>query len=76
MDIRKLALISLAGVTVFGAGVVYGRQAHMESALDHLRSARSELNDATGNKGGHKAKAIRLVNEAIDEVRAGISYAD
>jgi len=50
-------------------------QPHMESALSELRSARGELEAATPDKGGHKVRAIELVDEAISEVKAGIAYA-
>ncbi len=47
----------------------------MQAALDELRGARSELEAATSDKGGHRAKAIELVDEAIGEVKAGIEFA-
>ncbi len=50
-------------------------QPHMQSALDHLAAAKSELQAATSDKGGHRAHAIELVDEAIAEVREGITYA-
>jgi hypothetical protein len=47
----------------------------MEAALSHLHSARAELESAAPNKGGHRARAIEIVNQAIAEVQAGIDYA-
>ena len=47
-------------------------QPHMERALEHLRQARSNLEAATSDKGGHRKNAIKLVNDAIDEVKKGI----
>ena len=47
-------------------------QPHMEAALNFLRAARSDLDKATSDKGGYRANAIKLVNQAIDEVKAGI----
>jgi len=52
-----------------------GGQPHMQAALDHLQSARSELNAAEANKGGHRERAIRLVDDAIDQVQRGIEFA-
>ena len=49
-------------------------QPHMEAALDKLRSARSNLEAATEDKGGHRVKALEHVNKAIDEVQKGIEY--
>ncbi len=74
MQIRKTFAIALAGTTLFGAGMVYGRQPHMQAALDHLRDARGELQEASADKGGHRVKAIELINQAIDEVQAGIRF--
>jgi len=52
-----------------------GGQPHMQSALDHLQSARSELSAAEANKGGHRERAIRLVDDAIDQVQRGMEFA-
>jgi hypothetical protein len=49
-------------------------QPRMEAALDQLRSARSNLDAASSDKGGHREKAIDYVNKAIDEVKKGIEY--
>ena len=70
--------IKIAALTAaLGIGACVGAtaaQPHMENALDALRNARSELVAATPNKGGHRERAISLVNQAIDETRAGISF--
>jgi hypothetical protein len=47
----------------------------MNAALDELRAARSELQAAESDKGGHRVKAIGLIDEAIGEVQAGIEFA-
>ena len=54
------------------AGAEY--QKHMVAALDHLRSARDQLSVATHDKGGHRVKALDLVNQAIAQVEKGINY--
>jgi hypothetical protein len=46
----------------------------MRAALDALRNAKRELDDATSDKGGHRARAIRLVNQAMGEVERGMVY--
>ena len=51
-------------------------QPHMEAALGYLRNAKSDLERATADKGGHRANAINLVNQAIDEVKKGIDAAE
>jgi hypothetical protein len=70
----KVAALAVA----LGIGACVGAtaaQPHMENALDALRTARSELQAAEPNKGGHRERAISLVNQAIDETRAGIDFA-
>jgi hypothetical protein len=49
-------------------------QPNMYNALQSLRNARAELYHATPNKGGHRERAISLVDQAIGETEAGIAY--
>ena len=49
-------------------------QPRMTSARTHLQQARAQLQVAVRNKGGHRAKAIALINNAIAEINAGIRY--
>ena len=58
-----------------GIGYAIGAQPHMEASLSLLRSARAELAAATPNKGGHRARALGLIDQAIAEVRDGIAFA-
>ena len=66
-----LTLIIAAG---FVAGRASADQPRMHAALEHLRAARAELDKATPDKGGHREAAIKLVNDAIAQVEAGIAY--
>ena len=74
---RALIVAAVAALPVAGfvAGQALAYQPHMQSAMDHLRAARGELNAATADKGGHRARAISYVDRAINETRAGIAYA-
>ncbi len=47
---------------------------HMSAALGHLQEARAELEKAASNKGGHKERALQLVDQAIQQVRQGEAY--
>ncbi|MBZ5720770.1 MAG: hypothetical protein LAO03_10360 [Acidobacteriia bacterium] len=49
-------------------------QPEMVSALEHLREAKRALESASRDKGGHRAKAIALINDAIRQVEEGIQY--
>lgn len=56
----------------FAAGLAVAAQPHMQNALHALRNSKAELESALPDKGGHRVKAIGLVDEAIAEVNAGI----
>ncbi|HWD28006.1 MAG TPA: hypothetical protein VG387_12625 [Rhizomicrobium sp.] len=72
IGVAALAATMTTGVFV---GVALADQPHMRAALDELRQARSELDRAEHNKGGHREAAIRLVDQAIDEVKMGMDDA-
>jgi hypothetical protein len=78
-----VALLGLAGISLPAVlrgqpqPVLHddGQQVHMKAALDALRNAKHHLDEAEADKGGHRAKAMELVNSAITETEAGIAYA-
>ena len=49
-------------------------QPRMQAALEALRTAKRELEAATPDKGGHRAAAIKAVNNAMDHVERGIAF--
>src|SRR5256885_16285549 len=65
------ALLLVAMVTIAAA---VPDQPFMQAARVNLQNARSELQKANPDKGGHRVKAISLVNNAIAEVNAGIAF--
>jgi hypothetical protein len=65
------AIILLGLVAIAGA---VPDQPLMQAARSSLQTARGELQKATPDKGGHRVKALSLVNSAISEVNAGIAY--
>jgi hypothetical protein len=71
--IRSLALGAMIA-TSFGIGFAIGAQPHMEAALGLLQNARAELQAALPNKGGHRERAIGLVDQAIAETKNGIAF--
>ncbi len=70
----RLMLIGAAVLMVasFAAGFALAAQPHMQNALHALRNSKAELETALPDKGGHRVKAIALVDQAIAEVNAGI----
>jgi hypothetical protein len=69
---KAIVILTVAG-GAFAAGLAYAAQPHMEAALNALLSAQTELRVAEHNKGGHRAKALDLVDRAIQQVRLGIA---
>jgi hypothetical protein len=71
-------VIALLIVTAIASGFVAGRasadQPRMQAALEHLRLAKGELEHADRDKGGHRERALRLTNQAIDEVEKGVRF--
>ncbi|HKO45358.1 MAG TPA: hypothetical protein VJU84_18940 [Pyrinomonadaceae bacterium] len=78
---KAIGLINSA-ISEINAGIRFDRRHHhpvlspdqpnMQRALDHLRSAKSNLENASTDKGGHRNNALRFVNDAIGEVKKGI----
>ena len=73
------ALVIMAGLSLYS--VVHAQNAqmarqepHMSAALGHLEQAKAELEKATPNKGGHREKALQLVSQAMEQVKAGEAY--
>lgn len=50
-------------------------QPEMRAAFDALEHARAELEAAEPNKGGHRERAIGVVQQALVAVREGMQYA-
>lgn len=76
---KSLALVVLLGV--FAAPVTMAtasmeEQPHMRSALEHLRAAKAELEQAEADKGGHRVAAIKATNDAIRHAEEGIKFAN
>lgn len=79
LKLWKASTLTLAGALAFVVGnQMYEAHAdpqpHMVSALASLKAGRSQLENATADKGGHRAAAIRLTDQAIEEVKKGIAF--
>jgi hypothetical protein len=73
-------LAVLIGLSVYSLGrpaqthEMAVQEPHMSAALGHLEQAKSELERSSANKGGHREKAIQLVDQAMQQVRQGEAY--
>ena len=70
------AAIGVSATTLLAARTTADPQPHMKMALEALRSAQGHLAQAVADKGGHRVKAEEHVKMAIDEVEAGIKFAN
>jgi hypothetical protein len=66
-----LAATGAATIGLLGASTQSAKayQGNMEEALESLKAS-------TANKGGHRARAMGLVRQAIAETQAGVEFAD
>ena len=68
-------LLLLAGMGLFAQNRQMARhEPHMSAAIGHLQQAKEELQRAAPNKGGHREKAMELVNQAIQQIQEGEQY--
>jgi hypothetical protein len=73
MKVFRTGLVLVALIGAMGLQSVRADQPNMRAALAHLREARAALERAEHNKGGHRGRAVELINRAIAEVEAGIA---
>jgi hypothetical protein len=75
-QVLTVAAGALAASSVLATATkALAEQGNMERALGELRGALQSLREATPDKGGHKATAVRLIEQAVTEVQAGIDFA-
>ncbi len=72
--LKRIVIVLVIGLLI---GVAVGswaaiHQPHMMAALEALKTAKTELEMAEHNKGGHRAKALELVHKAIEQTKKGI----
>lgn len=77
---RDLAAVAAGGALVAGmvgasASPAAAYQGNMERATSALYEALASLRESTPNKGGHRERAMQLVQQAIAETQAGIAFA-
>ena len=87
--IRLSSIRALAVSVVLGAAAACGGspppvagpvaadngQPVMQEALGALQKAQADLQAAEANKGGHRERGLALIQQAIDQVNAGMQYA-
>ena len=71
-----IASASFGSIVTATTIAVVADQGNMVAARQSLHQAINDLNRATPDKGGHRANAISLIQQAIVEVNRGIGYAN
>ncbi len=69
---KSILTAGAAGLAVATLAKAEPPQPHMQAALRALQNASTQLQAAADDKAGHRAKAIQLVSEAINQVQQGI----
>ncbi len=71
---KRMLIILVVGLLIGGAVGSWAavHQPHMIAALEALKTAKTELEMAEHNKGGHRVKALDLVEKAIMQTKKGI----
>ncbi|MEZ5406305.1 MAG: hypothetical protein R3F23_09155, partial [Verrucomicrobiia bacterium] len=67
-------VLPLVAVLTLTCSTLRADQNHMREAMDALNQAKTHLKAATPDKGGHRVRAIHLIDSAMDEIKAGIQY--
>lgn len=72
--VKKIVIALVCGLLI---GVAAGswaaiNQPHMLAAFEALKKAKIELEVAEHNKGGHRVRALELVNKALEQTKKGI----
>ena len=68
------ALATAGGAFLAGDAVAQRRHANIDAARRELNQALVHLNRAPDIFGGHKARAIELINGALGELRAAENF--
>jgi hypothetical protein len=74
-DFLRVATAAAGSVLALTASPALAYQGNMERALSALEAALQSLRAATPNKGGHRERAMRLIDHAMGEGPAGVDFA-
>jgi hypothetical protein len=75
---KSFSIFAAAGIaaTIAFSAPAFAEQGNMERAIMKLNEAKIALRQAPPNKGGHKERAMELIDKAINQVQEGIIWAD
>ena len=74
-------ILVVCTVLLVAIGLVYAQthrmaihEPHMSAAYGHLQQARTELERAAPNKGGHRERAMQAIDQAMQQIDEGEQY--
>ncbi len=79
MKLRNAVVATVAALSLGAVSAAVSRaedQPHMQHALEALKTAKHDLEQARPDKGGHREEALKKVDDAIHQVEDGIRFAD
>ncbi|QGM99964.1 hypothetical protein [Methylocystis parvus] len=75
-QVLTLAAAALPATLALPSTPAIAYQGNMERALASLQDAMASLEAATPNKGGHRERAMQIIQRAMNQVQMGIDYAN
>jgi hypothetical protein len=75
-QVLTLAAAALPATLALPSTPANAYQGNMERALASLQEAMASLEAATPNKGGHRERAMQIIQRAMNQVQMGIDYAN
>ncbi|PXW62111.1 hypothetical protein [Methylobacterium sp. B4] len=73
---RQLVAVAAGAGATMASTSAQAYQGRRERALSPLFDALASFREASSNKGGHRVEAMALVQQAIEQMQAGIESAD
>jgi hypothetical protein len=70
------ALVVVCLIVGISESVWAEKQPHMRASLVHLMKAKEQMEKAVPDKGGHRVAALKLIDQAIEEVKAGVELSN
>ena len=71
-SVSRRQVVGVMALSALAGQRVEAQQPHMQAAKDKLQEALKHLEQASGDKGGHRVAAIKAAKDALDHVEKGI----
>ena len=75
---RSMLMAAMVGVStlcVAGVGIAAPKHPRMHAALHELKESRVELKEAAHDFGGHREKALKAADHAIEQLELALKFA-